>query len=493
MASLKLSNYQTRIFVPIVVLVWLFVIFLSVFHYYRSVNYKRSVLKANIDLITNRVVESFETDDMVAANKFLTWIDKYYTTTDLDDVSVAVFDTQTEEKVASAGFQLPKPNISELKRRGEFSTSDIEAINDDGTPIDLGDRELFYYRTRTTDDGRYLVQTVMPLTAMSAQSIAYSPVFIITIVIVAILVTVILYFFTAHLAKNITALRDFVDHAVAEKDTIPVEDFSKDELGDISRKIVELHVERVKAMKNLEHEHQIALRVTEEKSQMKRQLTDNLNHELKTPIGIVKGYVDTLLENPDIDADTRNHFLSKSAIQINRLSTMLSDISTITRLEESASTIPTEKLDFQEVVFTTANDIVESGINNNMEFIYDIPFDTFIRGNFNLLSAAITNLAKNAANYSEGTEMGIKLINKNKNFYTFSFYDNGKGVDSTHLSHLFDRFYRVDSGRSRKNGGTGLGLPIVKSSILTLGGTISVRNRKGGGLEFLFTLPVWHD
>ncbi|MDE6351655.1 MAG: hypothetical protein K2K88_00725, partial [Muribaculaceae bacterium] len=122
-------------------------------------NYKRSVLKANIDLITNRVVESFETDDMVAANKFLTWIDKYYTTTDLDDVSVAVFDTQTEEKVASAGFQLPKPNISELKRRGEFSTSDIEAINDDGTPIDLGDRELFYYRTRTTDDGRYLVQT----------------------------------------------------------------------------------------------------------------------------------------------------------------------------------------------------------------------------------------------------------------------------------------------------------------------------------------------
>ncbi|MDE6351621.1 MAG: HAMP domain-containing histidine kinase, partial [Muribaculaceae bacterium] len=289
------------------------------------------------------------------------------------------------------------------------------------------------------------------------------------------------------------ALRDFVDHAVAEKDTIPVEDFSKDDLGDISRKIVELHVERVKAMKNLEHEHQIALRVTEEKSQMKRQLTDNLNHELKTPIGIVKGYVDTLLENPDIDADTRNHFLSKSAIQINRLSTMLSDISTITRLEESASTIPTEKLDFQEVVFTTANDIVESGINNNMEFIYDIPFDTFIRGNFNLLSAAITNLAKNAANYSEGTEMGIKLINKNKNFYTFSFYDNGKGVDSTHLSHLFDRFYRVDSGRSRKNGGTGLGLPIVKSSILTLGGTISVRNRKGGGLEFLFTLPVWHD
>ena len=333
----------------------------------------------------------------------------------------------------------------------------------------------------------------MPITTKSAESIAYSPVFIITLVIMAVLVTIIIYFYTAHLAKNVTALRDFVDRAVAEKGTMPVEDFSNDELGDISRKIVELHIERVKAMNTLEHEHQIALKVTEEKSQMKRQLTDNINHELKTPIGIVKGYIDTLLENPDIDADTRNHFLSKSAIQINRLSTMLNDISTITRLEESASTIPTEKLDFQEVVFTTANDIVESGINKNMEFIYDIPFETYIRGNFNLLGSVINNLAKNAANYSEGTEMGLKLINKNKNFYTFSFYDNGKGIDPTHLPHIFDRFYRVDSGRSRKNGGTGLGLPIVKSTILTLGGTISVRNRKGGGLEFLFTLPVWHD
>lgn len=172
---------------------------------------------------------------------------------------------------------------------------------------------------------------------------------------------------------------------------------------------------------------------------------------------------------------------------------MLNDISTITRLEEAATSIPTEKIDFQEVVFTTANDIVESGVNKSMEFVYDIPFDTFIRGNFNLLGNVISNLAKNAANYSGGTEMGIKLINKNRNFYTFSFYDNGKGVEATHLPHLFDRFYRVDTGRSRKNGGTGLGLAIIKSTILTLGGTISVRNRKGGGLEFLFTLPVWHD
>ncbi len=226
---------------------------------------------------------------------------------------------------------------------------------------------------------------------------------------------------------------------------------------------------------------------------MKRQMSDNINHELKTPIGIIKGYVDTMIENPDMDEQTKHHFLTKTSQQVTRLTEMLNDISTITRLEEAGSSIPVEKIDFHDVVFTTANDVVESGLNGTMELEYDIPFDSYIKGNFNLLAEVLTNLTKNAVAYSGGSLMGIKMIAKNKHFYTFSFYDNGKGIDPEHLPHIFDRFYRVDSGRSRKKGGTGLGLPIVKNTIITLGGTISVRNRKGGGLEFIFTLPVWND
>jgi signal transduction histidine kinase len=82
----------------------------------------------------------------------------------------------------------------------------------------------------------------------------------------------------------------------------------------------------------------------------------------------------------------------------------------------------------------------------------------------------------------------VSLIGRNDNYYSFTFYDNGTGVDEEHLPHLFDRFYRIDKGRSRKLGGTGLGLPIVKSSINKMGGSITVRNRKGGGLEYIFTL-----
>ena len=84
--------------------------------------------------------------------------------------------------------------------------------------------------------------------------------------------------------------------------------------------------------------------------------------------------------------------------------------------------------------------------------------------------------------------MGIRLVAESGKYYTFAFWDNGTGVDPTHLPHLFDRFYRVDSGRSRKTGGTGLGLPIVKNIIESLGGSMSVSNRAGGGLQFMFTL-----
>ena len=85
--------------------------------------------------------------------------------------------------------------------------------------------------------------------------------------------------------------------------------------------------------------------------------------------------------------------------------------------------------------------------------------------------------------------MRLELCDEDDSFYSFLFYDNGTGVGEEHLPNLFDRFYRIDTGRSRKAGGTGLGLSIVQSAILNHGGDISVSNRPEGGLQFHFTLP----
>ncbi len=124
----------------------------------------------------------------------------------------------------------------------------------------------------------------------------------------------------------------------------------------------------------------------------------------------------------------------------------------------------------------------------NMKFEYSVPLDCKIMGNYNLLTGMLMNLVRNASAYSGGNLCELIMLEETEMFYKFVFRDNGKGVGEEHISHLFERFYRVDSGRARKAGGIGLGLPIVQSTVTAHGGTITVANRKSGGLAFYFTL-----
>ena len=127
--------------------------------------------------------------------------------------------------------------------------------------------------------------------------------------------------------------------------------------------------------------------------------------------------------------------------------------------------------------------------DKRMRMNISLPEKVVINGNSTLLMSIFKNLTDNALAYSGGRDIYIKLVEETANSYTLSFADNGIGVDEEHIGHIFERFYRIDKGRSRKLGGTGLGLSIVKNSILFHGGDISVCNRKIGGLEFTITLP----
>lgn len=227
----------------------------------------------------------------------------------------------------------------------------------------------------------------------------------------------------------------------------------------------------------------------EEQVQLKRQLTQNIAHELKTPVSSIQGYLETIVNNENIPHDKMMTFLDRCYAQSNRLSRLLRDISVLTRMDEAANMIDMEKIDISVLVGNIVNEVSLELEQKQITVVNSLKPKIQLRGNYSLLYSIFRNLMDNAIAYA-GTHIYINIscFREDEHFYYFSFADTGIGVSQEHLNRLFERFYRVDKGRSRKLGGTGLGLAIVKNSVIIHGGTISAKNKQGGGLEFLFTL-----
>ena len=227
----------------------------------------------------------------------------------------------------------------------------------------------------------------------------------------------------------------------------------------------------------------------EEESRLKKQLTQNIAHELKTPVSSIQGYMETILSNPALSEEKKTLFLERCYAQTIRLTGLLQDISLLNRIDESNDLFDYEKVDLNAIISEVINDSAVALEEKNMSINCQIPNPAPINGNHVLLYSIFRNLMDNSLSYAgNGTQVSILCYLQDNNYYYFSFSDNGPGVAEEHLNRLFERFYRVDKGRSRKLGGTGLGLAIVKNAVLFHKGEILAKNRLDGGLEFLFTL-----
>lgn len=227
----------------------------------------------------------------------------------------------------------------------------------------------------------------------------------------------------------------------------------------------------------------------EEQARLKRQLTQNIAHELKTPVSSIQGYLETILNSPQIPPETMHTFLERSYAQSNRLTHLLRDISTLTRMDEAPVMQEREAVNISTMVKGIFSEVA-MGIEERQITVENLlPDNLVVEGNSSLLYSIFRNLTDNAIAYA-GTGITIRLtcFREDDTKYYFSFSDTGVGVPPEHLNRLFERFYRVDKGRSRKMGGTGLGLAIVKNAVLLHGGTIFAKNNPKGGLEFVFTL-----
>ena len=266
------------------------------------------------------------------------------------------------------------------------------------------------------------------------------------------------------------------------------EPFPHDELGEISNHIVRLYAKLQQAYADRDSQHRAALHEQLEKEHIKKQLTNNINHELKTPVASIRVCVETLMAHGNLSEEKKKLFLQRCLTNTERLQRLLADVALITRMDDGRSSIVKEAVNLTGIINEVVEDRRIIAGTKNIAIENSVAGDIVIPGNASLLEAIFNNLIYNAIAYSGGTRIRIGLVYDNEEKVVIALSDNGNGVAPEHLHRLFERFYRIDKGRSRAEGGTGLGLSIVKNAVLLHGGGIYVENLNSGGLFFRITL-----
>ena len=235
-------------------------------------------------------------------------------------------------------------------------------------------------------------------------------------------------------------------------------------------------------------DERINQRQINKETQVRRELTQNIAHELKTPVASILGYTETILGHPDMDSKTQLQFIERTQSQAKRLTSLLQDLSTLNRMDYAADMITVERVDVSHLVTEIIQETALAVDSKQMQVINYLPQGIIVNGNHSLIYSIFRNLMDNAINYAgNGAVVTINAQDDDRR-WRFVFADNGTGIAQEHLSRIFERFYRVDKGRSRSLGGTGLGLAIVKNAVMLHGGTIKAQPATGGGLCFEFTL-----
>jgi two-component system phosphate regulon sensor histidine kinase PhoR len=232
------------------------------------------------------------------------------------------------------------------------------------------------------------------------------------------------------------------------------------------------------------------IEVLKKQEQFRREFLSNVSHEFKTPLFAIQGYIETLQDCIEDDPETAIKFLKKAANNVERLSYLINDLDSISKLETGESAIDYVKFDFvllaKEVMENLEDKAEEKGIKLFFKEKYTYP--TLVNADREKIRQVLVNLLQNSIKYGNANgSTAIKIFDLHDQVLV-EVTDDGIGIEEKHLVRLFERFYRIDSHRSRQVGGTGLGLAIVKHILEAHQQTISVRSTPNIGTTFAFTL-----
>ena len=474
---LKSKSFQRNLLLSIGGVFLLFAVCFSVYQYQREKEYKIDILHSRLQMYNYEMVQTLGEDSLTNSQLFHDYVARHQ----MEGLRVSVIGLRG--RVILDSYDTNVDSLENHLQRKEIQQALHNGNGYDIKRMSQSTHETYFYSA--TRFGDVIVRAAVPYSAELTRSLQADNTYIFFAGALTLLLGIALYYITHRISRHIGYLREFavkaeegeeLDHELERR-------LPDDELGDISHTIIMLYWK-------LRHSE-------EDKVRIKRQLTQNAAHELKTPAASIHGYLESILDNPDMQEDKKKHFLERCYAQSERMSKLLLDMSALTKLDELDDNKFKTRQAYrqvdvlqviQNVLEDTSLQLHDKGITPSLQ----VPKHVEVLGDQSLIYSIFRNLIDNAIAYATGaTRLEIacrEIVTEGRHFYEFLVSDNGPGVEAQHLEHLFERFYRIDKGRSRKLGGTGLGLAIVKNAIAVHGGSTTALSTPGGGLTIRFTL-----
>ena len=455
---------------------WSIILCLVGFQYIREKEYKSEFLNAQLQLYNTTLLQTIEN-----APSFEEYVETH--TLPFEDLRISIISldgTVIYDNMLTADSldnHSMRPEVADALKKGQGHNTERLSASDG--------REYFYSATRGKE---FVVRTAIPQSDALKELLKTDWTFLGTMMSISLAMSILAYFATRRLGKNIERLNRFAAKAEKGESFDEEEPFSNDELGSISNHIIRLYSQWQQTIKDRDIAHEATLRQEQEKIRIKRQLTNNINHELKTPVASIQVCLETLLSGINLSEEKRQELIERCYTNNERLRRLLGDVSLITRIEDGSQLIGKEPVEINNIIDEIAAELEIMPEDERFTLHTDFNEQVIVEGNPSLIGSIFRNLTENAIAYSGGKNIYISLIENNEGLCRITFEDDGCGVEEKQLPRLFERFYRVDKGRSRQMGGTGLGLAIVKHAVQFHGGNINVTNRNGGGLKFEFTI-----
>lgn len=426
MASVIKMSFHRRLFVMLIVFSWSIVLSFIGFQYLREKQYKSDYLGLQLELYNRHLLEAIEDGDSHEA--YIATHKKPFENLRISIITLSgkvVYDNMLP--VNSLDNHRMRPEVATALKKGSGYHIGRQSSSDG--------HEYFYSATRGE---QMIVRTAIPYSATLNELLQADWHFLGVMFSISLAMSILAYFVTRRLGKTI---------------------------------------ERINYYEN-----------EQEKARIKRQLSNNMNHELKTPVASMGVCLETLLSGIRLSEEKRQELIERCYTNYERLRRLLDEVSLITRMEDGSALIGKEKVVINDMLAEIGEELAIMPEEERLTLHTRFNEKVVIEGNLSLIGSIFRNLTENAIAYSGGKNIYISLIENNESGCKIRFEDDGCGVEEKQLPRLFERFYRVDKGRSRKMGGTGLGLSIVKHAVQFHGGSIMASNRPNGGLRFDFSL-----